>query len=158
ISGETPNLAARLQGLAAPGALVIGPSTHKLVAGTFECQALGAQPLKGIAQAVEAWRVVGEGRAESRFEARQGAALTEFVGRADEVELLLRRWSRAKQGEGQVVLICGEPGIGKSRLTQQLRDHLADEPHIRLRHQCSPYHTNSALYPVTSHLIFAAGI
>ena len=158
ISGETPNLAARLQGLAAPGAVVIGPDTHRLVTGMFECEAMGAQSLKGLAHPLEIFRVARERRAESRFEARREAALTEFVGRVDEIELLLRRWERAKQGEGQVVLLSGEPGIGKSRLTQQVRERLADEAHTWLRYQCSPYHTNSALYPVTSQLIFASGI
>jgi class 3 adenylate cyclase/predicted ATPase len=158
ISGETPNLAARLQTLAAPGAVVIGQSTHKLVAGIFDCSTLGAQQLKGIAQAEPVWQVVEERRAESRFEARRGAGLTEFVGRTDEIELLQRRWERAKQSEGQVALISGEPGIGKSRLTQQMRECLGSEPHTWLRYQCSPHHTNTALYPVSNQLIFASGI
>jgi class 3 adenylate cyclase/predicted ATPase len=158
ISGETPNLAARLQGLASPGDVVISQDTQKLVAGIFDCQDLGIQNLKGITPPINAWRVRGERQTESRFDAQHGAGLTEFVGRGDEVELLLRRWERTKSGEGQVVLISGEPGIGKSRLTQHVRDRLANEPHTRLRYQCSPHHTNSALYPVVSQLSFAAGI
>ena len=145
ISGETPNLAARLQTVASPGAVVIDHSTQKLVAGVFDCQALGAQALKGFARATEAWRVARERQAGSRFEARHGAGLTEFVGRADEIELLLHRWERAKEGEGQVILVSGEPGIGKSRLTQHLRERLGGELHTWLRYQCSPHHTNSAL-------------
>jgi class 3 adenylate cyclase/predicted ATPase len=158
ISGETPNLAARLQGLASPGDVVISQSTHRLVAGIFDCEDLGIQNLKGITPPTNAWRVRRERQTESRFDAQHGAGLTEFVARGDEVELLLRRWERAKSGEGQVVLISGEPGIGKSRLSQHLRDRLASNPHTRLRYQCSPHHTNSALYPVVSQLSFAAGI
>ena len=158
ISGETPNLAARLQTVASPGAVVIDHSTQKLVAGLFDCQALGTQALKGFARLTEAWRVARERQAGSRFEARHGAGLTEFVGRADEIELLLHRWERAKEGEGQVILVSGEPGIGKSRLTQHLRERLGGEPHTWLRYQCSPHHTNSALYPVASQLAFACGI
>jgi class 3 adenylate cyclase/predicted ATPase len=158
ISGETPNLAARLQTAASPGAVVICPRTQKLVAGVFDCQALGRQPLKGFTRATEAWRVTGERQARSRFEAHHGAGLTEFVGRTDEIELLLHRWERAKQGDGQVVLVSGEPGIGKSRLTRHLRERLGGEPHTWLLYQCSPHHTNSALYPVVSQLTFACGI
>jgi len=157
ISGETPNLAARLQSVAAPGEIIVSPSTHKLVEGIFDCEALGPQSLKGIASPTYAWRVRMERPAESRFDARHAAGLTEFVGRKEEVELLLRLWGRAKKGEGQVVLISGEPGIGKSRLTQYVRGH-AGEAHMALKYQCSPHHMNSALYPVISQLTFAAGI
>jgi class 3 adenylate cyclase/predicted ATPase len=158
ISGETPNLAARLQGLASPGEVVISQSTHKLAAEIFDCEDLGIQNLKGITPPTNAWRIRGERQAESRFDAQHGAGLTEFVGRSDEVELLLRRWERSKSGEGQVVLISGEPGIGKSRLTQYLRGCVASDPHMALRYQCSPHHTISAFYPVISQLAFAAGI
>jgi len=158
ISGQTPNLAARLQGLACPGEIVISQSTHRLVAGIFDCESLGLQSLKGITPPTAAWRVRGQRQAESRFDAQHGAGLTEFVGRSDEVELLLRRWDRSKGGEGQVVLISGEPGIGKSRMTRHVRDRLAGDAHIGLKYQCSPYHTNSALYSIVSQLAFAAGI
>jgi class 3 adenylate cyclase len=143
IWGDTPNLAARLQGLAAPSEIVICESTHRLVAGVFDTTALGPQSLKGIAAPAPAWRVLGERPGESRFDARRGAGLTEFVGRGDEVELLLCRWERARRGAGQVVLISGEPGIGKSRLTQHLRDHLSGAAMIALKYQCSPHHANS---------------
>jgi predicted ATPase len=158
ISGETPNLAARLQAIAAPGEIVISESTNRLVPGVFELDSLGSQSLKGIASPTNAWRVRRERQTESRFDAQHSAGLTELVGRGDEVELLLRRWERAKSAEGQVVLISGEPGIGKSRLAQHLRDRLASDPHTGLKYQCSPHYTNSALYPVVSQLSFAAGI
>src|SRR5262249_52268671 len=121
-------------------------------------EALGPQSLKGIATQTNAWRVRGQSRAGSRFDARHRAALTEFVGRSDEVALLLRRWELAKSGEGQVVLISGEPGLGKSRLTQHGRPRRAGDAHIALQSQCPPHHTGSALYPVVSQLTFAAGI
>lgn len=158
ISGETPNLAARLQGLAAPGQIVISQNTQRLVAGIFDCEALGPQSLKGISAPTAVWQIRGETQAESRFDALHSTGLTEFVGRNDEVELLLRRWERAKAGEGQVVLISGEPGIGKSRLARQIRDRLASDPHTALQYQCSPYHTNSALFPIISQLTNASGI
>jgi predicted ATPase/adenylylsulfate kinase-like enzyme len=156
--GETPNLAARLQGLAGPGEIVIASTTRRLVGDAFELSDLGARPLKGIAEPVRAWRVEALHRTEGRFEAvHGGVALTPLVGREEEVELLLRRWKLAKDGEGQVVLLCGEPGIGKSRITQVLRERLAVEPHTRLRYQCSPFHTNSALHPVIEQFERAAG-
>src|SRR5262249_49919110 len=148
----------RLQALASPGEVVISQNTHRLVAGIFDCQDLGIQELKGITAPTRAWRVKGERQTERRFDAQHSAGLTEFVGRGDEVEMLLRRWGRAKSGEGQVVLISGEQGIGKSRLTQHVRNRLASNPHTGLRYQCSPHHTNSALYPVVSQLTLAAGI
>ena len=158
ISGDTSNLAARLQSAAEPGSIVISQSTHELIGGLFDLEALGPQELKGIALVTYAWRVVQERHVESRFEARHWLGFTAFVGRADEIDLLLRRWDHAKNGEGQVVLISGEPGIGKSRLVQCVRERLVDEPHTRLRYQCSPHHTNSALYPISTQLAFAAGI
>jgi class 3 adenylate cyclase/tetratricopeptide (TPR) repeat protein len=158
ISGETPNLAARLQALAASGEIVISQATHRLVNGIFDCELLSMQGLKGIATATSAWRVRSEIQAASRFDAQHRAGLTDFVGRIDEVELLLRRWDQAKSGEGQVVLISGEPGIGKSRLARHVCDRLVGEAHAELRYQCSPHHINSALYPVASQLSLAAGI
>jgi class 3 adenylate cyclase/predicted ATPase len=157
IVGETPNLAARLQGVAEPNSVVIAESTRKLVGNLFEFQDLGAQDLKGIAGPVQARAVLRPSYVDSRFEAFHATGLTELVGREEELELLLRRWSRAKAGEGQVVLLSGEPGIGKSRLTAALLEHLASEPHTRLRNFCSPQHTDSALYPMIGQIQRAAG-
>jgi len=129
VSGETPNLAARLQALAEPNTIVVAPSTHALAGGLFDYKALGPQTLKGIDGTPEVWRVIGERRVESRFAAAHGPELTPLIGREEELELLVRRWQRAKGGEGQMVLLAGEPGIGKSRLVRALRDRIADEPH-----------------------------
>ena len=152
IVGETPNLAARLQNIAKPDSVVISESTRKLVGNLFELEDLGAQELKGITGAVRVWAVLRPASVESRFDALHTTGLTELVGREEELELLLRRWSKAKSGEGQVVLLSGEPGIGKSRLTAALLEHLATEPHTRLRYFCSPQHIDSALYPVISQM------
>ena len=157
IVGETPNLAARLQGVAEPNSVVIAESTRKLVGNLFELEDLGAQDLKGIAGPVRAWAALRPASVESRFDALHAGGLTELVGREEELELLLRRWSKAKTGEGQVVLLSGEPGIGKSRLTAALLERLAAEPHTRLRYFCSPQHTDSALYPIISQMERAAG-
>ena len=157
IVGETPNLAARLQGVAEPNSVVIAESTRKLVGNLFELEDLGAKDLKGIAGPVRAWAALRQASVEGRFEALHATGLTELVGREEELELLLRRWSKAKSGEGQVVLLSGEPGIGKSRLTAALLERLAAEPHTRLRYFCSPQHTDSALYPIISQMERAAG-
>ena len=157
IVGETPNLAARLQGIAEPNSVVIAESTHRLLGDLFELQDLGKQQLKGIANPVQAWTALRPSLVEGRFEALHSSGLMPLVGREEELELLLRRWSRAKSGEGQVVLISGEAGIGKSRLTAELLERLAREPHTRLRNFCSPQHTDSALYPIISQLERAAG-
>ena len=158
VAGETPNLAARLQALAEPGTVVIAERTRQLVGGLFELADLGAQALKGFAEPVRAWRVGGIGHLEGRFEALRGAALSPLVGREQELALLLDRWALARDGEGQVVLLSGEPGIGKSRLVRALRERLADEPHTPLSYQCSPHHTGSALWPMAEQLERAAGI
>jgi predicted ATPase/class 3 adenylate cyclase len=157
VVGETPNLAARLQALAEPGTVVISQATRRLVGGLFELDDLGPQRLKGFAEPLAVWRVSGESNAEGRFEARHTAGLTPLVGREEEIALLLRRWQQAKESEGQVVLLSGEPGIGKSRLVRELRERLAAEPHIRLLYQCSPHHTTSPLHPVIEQLERAAG-
>jgi len=157
IVGETPNLAARLQGIAEPNGVVFGENTRKLVGNLFELEDLGAHDLKGFAGSVRAWAVLRPSYVESRFEAFHASGLTELVGREEELEILLRRWSKAKIGQGQVVLLSGEPGIGKSRLTAALLERLATDPHTRLRYFCSPQHADSALYPIISQLERAAG-
>jgi class 3 adenylate cyclase len=157
VVGETPNLAARLQALAGPNAVVIAASTRRLVGNLFEYRDLGTFEVKGITGAVPAWQVLRSSALESRFEALRGSALTQLVGRDEELNLLLRRWERAKAGDGQVVLVSGEAGIGKSRLTAELAERLHAEPHIRLRYFCSPYYQDSALYPFTDQLGRAAG-
>ena len=157
IVGETPNLAARLQGVAEPNTVVVAESARKLVGNLFELEDLGAQELKGIAGPARAWAALRPASVESRFDALHGSGLTDLVGREEELELLLRRWARAKTGEGQVVLLSGEPGIGKSRLTAALLERIALEPHTRLRYFCSPQHTDSALYPIISQMERAAG-
>ena len=156
VVGETPNLAARLQALAEANGVVIAESTYRLAGGRFEYVDLGTQVLKGVAKPVQAWRVMGERQAESRFEALHKAGLTPLVGREHEIALLLERWEQVKEGEGQVVLLSGEAGIGKSRIAQTIREHTALEEPIRLRYQCSPYHTSSALHPIIAQLEQAA--
>jgi predicted ATPase/class 3 adenylate cyclase len=157
IVGETPNVAARLQGIAQPNTVVIAESTRRLVGNLFELQDLEARELKGIAGPVRAWAALRASSVESRFEALHASGVTALVGRDEELELLLRRWSRATGGEGQVVLLSGEAGIGKSRLTAALLERLAKEPHTRLRYFCSPQHTDSALYPIIGQMERAAG-
>jgi class 3 adenylate cyclase/predicted ATPase len=157
IVGETPNLAARLHGIAKPNSVVIAEGTRKLLGNLFELQDLGPQDLKGIAGPVGAFAALRPSSVASRFEALHAGGFTDLVGREEELELLLRRWSRAKAGEGQVVLLSGEAGIGKSRLTAALLERLAGEPHTRLRYFCSPQHTDSALYPVSGQMERAAG-
>jgi TOMM system kinase/cyclase fusion protein len=146
--GETPNLAARLQGIAAPNTLVISTATRQLLGGFFACQSLGTSLLKGFAQPLEVYQVLYESMARSRLEAAGSTGLTPLVGREQEVALLLERWALVKDGLGQVVLLSGEAGIGKSRLVQVLQEHVAAEPQAWLTPcQCSPYHQNTALYP-----------
>jgi class 3 adenylate cyclase len=156
VVGETPNLAARLQVLAAPASLVIAGGTREQIGELFELETLGLQQLAGFAEPQHAWRVLGESGEVSRFEALRSRT-TPLVGRDEEVELLLRRWEQAKTGEGRVVLISGEPGIGKSRLTAALSEHIRSEPHTRLRYFCLPHYQDSALYPFIVQLERAAG-
>src|SRR5713226_1237035 len=158
IVGETPNLAARLQGIAQPNTVVIADSTRRLLGNLFELQDLGPTDLKGIAGPVPAWAALRASSVGSRFEALHTTGLIALVGREEESQLLHRRWSRAKSGEGQVVLLSGEAGIGKSRLTAALLEKLATEPHTRLRYFCSPQHTDSALYPIIGQMERAAGL
>jgi predicted ATPase/ABC-type transport system involved in cytochrome c biogenesis ATPase subunit len=158
IVGKTPNLAARLQAIAEPNTVVICDSTRRLLGSLFELEDLGSRDLKGIAQATRVWRVQRVSSVASRFEALHGTGLTALVGRDEETELLFRRWLTAQSGEGQVVLLSGEPGIGKSRLTAALQERLFEEPHVRLRYFCSPQHTDSPLHPIISWLERAAGL
>ena len=158
IVGETPNLAARLQALAEPNMVVIAEGTQRLLGNLFELQDLGPKDLKGIVGPVRAWAALRASSAEGRFDALHTTGLTALVGREEESELLLRRWSKAKTGEGQVVLLSGEGGIGKSRLTAALLEHLATEPHTRLRYFCSPQHTDSAFYPIIGQMERTAGL
>ena len=135
---------------------MIAESTRKLVGNLFELEDLGANDLRGIAEPVRAWTAIRPSSVESRFDALHASGVTQLVGREEELELLLRRWSRAKTGEGQVVLLSGEPGIGKSRLTAVLLERLATEPHTRLRYFCSPQRTDSAFFPIISQMERAA--
>src|SRR5215813_9116873 len=150
--GETPNVAARLQGLAAPDTVVISPTTFRLVRGYFTCQDLGLHSLKGLAAPLQAYRILGESAAQSRLDAAGATGLTPLVGRDSEVALLLERWTQSQDGTGQVVLLRGEAGIGKSRLVEVLREHVISAGATRIMFRCSPYHQHSALYPVIDHL------
>jgi predicted ATPase/class 3 adenylate cyclase len=158
VVGDTPNLAARLQALADPDVVMIAAGTRKLVGGLFELEDQGRQAIKGFAEPMQTWRVLRAAAAESRFEALHSTvALTPLVGRDFEIELLLDHWKRAKTGSGQVVLLSGDPGIGKSRLTQALRERLDGETYMRVSYFCSPYRQTSALHPVIAHIERAAG-
>ena len=156
VVGETPNLAARLQALAEPGAVVIESRTRRMTGGLFEYRDLGTVALRGFAEDVPAWQVLRADATVSRFEALH-TITTPLIGRDEEIDLLLRRWDQAKRGEGHVVLISGEPGIGKSRIAQNIMERLDNEPHTRLRYFCSPHHQDSAHYPAITQLERAAG-
>jgi class 3 adenylate cyclase len=155
--GETPNIAARLQGLAAPGQVVVSAETHRLLGDLFDYADLGLQTLKGVIQPVRAWLVLSSRNVEARFEAQRDRGLSPLVGRTSELTLLEARWERAKGGEGQAVLLCAEAGVGKSRLARAVRDRLREQNHAELRYQCSPFHSASALYPVVQQLERSAG-
>jgi class 3 adenylate cyclase/energy-coupling factor transporter ATP-binding protein EcfA2 len=157
IVGETPNVAARLQAIAEPNTVVIAEATRKLLGNLFELRDLGSKELKGIDGPVPVFAVLRSSSVASHFEAMHAGGLTALVGRDEELDLLLRRWAKVKTGEGQVVLLSGEAGIGKSRLSAALTEALAAEPHTRLRYFCSPQHTDSAFYPIIGQLERAAG-
>ena len=157
-SGETPNLAARLQAQARPGEIVLSGETRKLLGQAFVLESLGPLELKGFGIPIEAWRVVGERRVATRFEAQHMQGLVDFIGRDSEIALLLERWSLAREGEGQVVLLSGEAGIGKSRICQTLRERLASDSIATVLLQCSPFFSSSALYPIVQHLERTAGM
>jgi TOMM system kinase/cyclase fusion protein len=154
--GETPNIAARLQSLAAPNSVVIGERTRQLVGGAFDVEELGLHALKGVSAPMRVYGIRSESAAESRFEAASARGLTPLIGREEELGLLRQRWHQAQAGEGQVFLLAGEAGIGKSRLIQTFHERVAAEPHLRLRYQCSPYYSNSAFYPIMAQLERAA--
>src|SRR3954469_19162728 len=156
ILGDTPTLAARLQSLAQPGGVIISGRTKAIAGPQFEYLDLGKVEINGFARPVAAWQVAGKTAVTSRSHALQSSELLPLIGRGQEMEILLRRWERARSGEGQVVLLSGEAGIGKSRLTVALLEQLAREPHIRLRCFCSPQHTDSMLYPVIGEMLRAA--
>ena len=150
--GDTPNLAARVQGQAEPDTVVISQATYRLVQGFFTCEGLGPQSLKNVAAPIELYRVQGEGAAHTRFEVAVQKGLIPLVGREEELSVLQRRWTQAKEGAGQVVLLSGEAGIGKSRLVQELKEHVSAEGATRIEFRCSPYHQNRAFYPIIEHL------
>jgi class 3 adenylate cyclase/predicted ATPase len=156
--GETTNLVARLQEIAEPNTIVISPVTHRLVGALFDYRDLGLHSLKGFPEPMHVWQVLGVSKVVSRFEAQHPAGTSPLLGREEELELMVRRWEEVKRGEGRVVLLTGEPGIGKSRVTQALRDRLRSDPHTPISYFCSPYHQSSALYPHIVQLIRAAGI
>jgi class 3 adenylate cyclase/predicted ATPase len=158
VVGDTPNLAARLQGVASPGQVVVAEPTRRLLGDVFDITHLGGQNLKGIGSQPLAYGVIGERIVESRFEARASGAMSNMVGRDHELALMLERWKQAKAGEGQLVLLSGEAGIGKSRLARGMVETVSSEAHIRVSNQCSPYHSDSPLYPIIQQLAFAAGI
>src|SRR2546429_3641041 len=157
VVGETPNLAARLQTLTEPGTVSICPHTRQLTGGHFDYRDLGALALKGWTEPVQVWQVLRASDVASRFEAMHQTKLPPLFGREEETELLLRRWRHATQGEGRVVLLTGEPGIGKSHIALALGERLQGEPHVTLRYFCSAHHTNSALFPFIGQLERAAG-
>jgi len=152
VVGETPNLAARLQGLAQPNQVAVGAGLRRMLGERFELEDIGTHELKGISKPVQVWRVIAQRDAESRFDATRARGYVPLVGRQEELGLLLRSWEASKEGRGQAVLIQGEAGIGKSRLSEALREHVSGVDHIWVIHRCSPYHTNSTLYPVIEHL------
>ena len=156
--GETPNLAARMQGVAGADEIVVAPATYRLLGSEFDVEDLGERTLKGVAEPLRLWRVKGLGSIRDRFEAARSGHLTPFVGREEEAAILMRRWQQAKTGEGQVVLLSGEPGIGKSRISAELGRLVAVDDHIRMRFQCSPFNTNSSFYAFTSQFERGAGI
>ena len=158
IIGQTPNLAARLQAFAEANSVLVGSTTHRLLGKQFDCQSLGEHSLKGFAEPVQAWRVLGEVATESRFAAIRSAGQSPLIGRIEEMATLRDRWNLSRRGAGQAVLMQGEAGMGKSRIVDALSQDIGDEPHFRVLCQCSPYHTNSALHPVIRHLERGAGL
>src|SRR5262249_43178012 len=143
-----PNIAARIQGLAASNTVAISEASYRLVQGYFDCEALGEQTLRGVAEPVAVYRVLSESGATSRLDVAQPRGLTPLVGREQEVGLLLERWNQVKDGHGHVVLLTGDAGIGKSRLVQMLKEHVTSEPHTRWECRSAEYYQNTALFPL----------
>ena len=158
VSGETPNLAARLQQLTAPGTILVAPETRRLLGNAFVFEPVEIGPAKGFEDGTGAFRLLGEVRGGSRFEKRHGQDLAQIVGRDQEIELLHARWKQAQRGEGQGVLLVGEAGIGKSRIVRALIDEVRSHPHHRVEAQCSPYLLDRPLWPIVEHLRAAFGI
>ena len=156
--GETPNIAARLQTIAATNTVLISESTRRLVSAAFDLQDVGRQELKGVTEPIHVYRVLAAKDATSRFEAAHAGSLTPLIGRSSELSLLLDRWEKVKEGDGQVILLSGIPGVGKSRLLHELRSHIQIGPHLLLHHQSSPYHSQSAFFPVVEQIEQAAQI
>ena len=157
IVGDAPDVAIRLQVSAQPDTVTIEPTTWRLIGNLFDCRELGALDTNGDTEPIRRWQVLGESVVASRFEALRGSQLTRLVGRDEEIDLLLRRWARAKAGDGQIMLVSGEAGLGKSRITAAFEERLHAEQHLRLRYFCSPYHQDSALFPIIDQLGRAAG-
>ncbi|MBT6273549.1 MAG: AAA family ATPase [Chromatiales bacterium] len=158
VVGETPNLAARLQGLARPNQLIVAQETQSLLGNVFDLTLVSEQQLKGISAPVDTYLVNGETSPESRFDARQTGSLTPIIGRERELQLMRECWALARSGTGQLLIVSGEAGIGKSRITRAVIDEMERDDHIRMTYQCSPYHPDSAFYPVIQQMLFAAGI
>src|SRR4030095_10436940 len=146
--GEVPNVCSRIQGLAEPNTVALSAATYRLVQGYFECQGLGEHTLRGVAESIAVYRVVRESGATRRLDVAQPRGLTPLVGREQEVGILVERWEQVKAGQGQVVLLTGDAGIGKSRLVQVLKDHVANEPHTRWECRSAEYSQNTALFPL----------
>jgi class 3 adenylate cyclase/predicted ATPase len=154
--GETPNIAARLQTVAEPNTLVVSESTQRLTSAAFDFQDLGFKEFKGVTKPLRTYRVISAKNKGTRFEAAHASSLTPFIGRSSELNLLLDRWQKAKEGDGQVILLSGIPGVGKSRLIYELKASIRDEPHLLWSYQCSPYHSQSAFFPVIEQIERAA--
>src|SRR6516165_6863683 len=146
--GEVPNIASRIEGLALPDTIIISADTHRLIQGYFDCEALGGQTLRGVPEPLQVYRVLQESGATSRLDVAEPRGLTPLVGREQEVGLLLERWAQVKDGQGHVVLLTGDAGIGKSRLVQRLKEHVVKEPHTRWECRSAEYAQNTALFPL----------
>jgi hypothetical protein len=150
--GDTPNIAARIQGLATPDTVVISAATQQLIQGYFTCHTLGGQTLKGVAMPLQVYQVERATKVQQRFDVAAARGLTPLVGREHEVGILRDRWTQVQAGRGHIVVLSGEAGIGKSRLVQVVKDEIVGAATLRIEYRGSPYHQHSALYPVIAHL------